>query len=332
MVRWGVIGAGGFADRRVIPQIKKAKGCELEGIMVRDINRAEKLAQKHGARKFYDSADSLLEDTDIDAVYICTPVYLHKELTIKAAESGKHILCEKPIALDVKEGKEMIEACDKYNVKLMIGFMMRFHPAHKKAKELINEGTLGDIVLANIQNFLWYPPMEGHWRQKKELGGGGVLMDVGSHCIDLLSFLLGKVTGVVGVTKSIIFDYPVEDTSTVIMDFERGSRGIVENSFAIPHRENHLEIYGTRGSILISKSIGPFYEFSMKLITEKGEEKISLSYDDPYRQEFEEFAEAIEKDKPSPVSGQTGLENIKIIKASYLSWEKRGKRIEIEDG
>ena len=329
MLKWGVIGAGGFADRRVIPQIKEARGCVLEAVMVRDRKKAERLAEKHGARKSYNSVDGLLQDPDVDAVYICTPVYLHRKHTLKAVEAGKHVLCEKPMALNVEECEKMIKASQEAGVKLMVGFMMRFHPAHQKAKELIEKGVLGDIVLAHIQNLLWYPPAEGAWRQNPKLGGGGVLMDVGSHCIDLLCFLLGRVKEVAGIAKSVIFNYPVEDTSTFILKFTRGTRGVVENSFAIPYRENHLEIYGTRGTLLISRSIGPFKDFQMKLITEEGEKLLPLSYEDPYRREFEEFVKAVEEDRLPPIPGETGRENIKIIESAYLSSKKEGKFIPV---
>ncbi len=123
MIRWGVIGAGGFADKKPIPALKKGKDCKLEALMVRDLERAKKLAEKHGAKKCYDNVDDLLENKDIDAVYIVTPVYLHKDHVIKSAESGKHVLCEKPMALTVAECQEMVDACDSKNVKLGIGYM-----------------------------------------------------------------------------------------------------------------------------------------------------------------------------------------------------------------
>ncbi len=330
MLKWGVIGAGGFADRRVIPQILEAKGCELEAVMVRDRERAEKIAGKHGAKKAYDSVEKLLEDAEIDAVYICTPLYLHREHALLAAGKGKHILCEKPMALNQRECEEMIAVCREAGVKLMIGFMMRFHPVHRKAKELVEKGTLGDIVLANIQNFLWYPRTEGAWRQTPELGGGGALMDVGSHCIDLLSFLLGEVKKVSGTVANAIFDYPVEDTSLLTLQFKGGAHGVVENSFAIPHRENHLEIYGSKGTLLISRSIGPFKDFQMKLITEEGEKIFVIPYEDPYRKEFEEFVKAVEEDTLPPIPGEAGKENIKIIEAAYLSSREKGKFVYVD--
>lgn len=329
MVRWGIIGAGGFADRRILPILKEARGCQLEAVMVRDKERARKLAEKYGARRYYDSAEELLQDREIDAVYICTPVYLHKEHTIKAAQRGKHVLCEKPLALNVEEGVEMVKTCREKGVKLMVAFMMRFHPAHREARRIIEEGALGKVVLAHIQNFLWYPPTEGAWRQNPKLGGGGALMDVGSHCIDLLTFLLGKAKRALGIMDNVLFPYPVEDTSVLFLEFERGCRGVVENSFAIPHRENHLEIYGERGSLLISRSIGPYTDFRMRLLSEKGEEVLPLSYENPYRLEFEAFSQCIEEDSPSPITGEEGVENLRIMEAAYTSAEE-GKPVWIK--
>ena len=154
-------------------------------------------------------------------------------------------------------------------------------------------------------------------------------MDTGSHCIDLLCFLLGRVRSVRGKAGNIVFDYPVEDTATIILDFEGGPYGVIENSFAVPYRENHLEIHGTEGVVLMSKSIGPFKEFQMKMVNEKGEKLIDLIYEDPYRREFEEFASSITDGKEPPVTGEDGKENLRIIEAAYRSSQSGGREEKI---
>ncbi len=330
MIRFGVIGAGGFADKKPIPALRESKDCQLEALMVRDLERAKKLAEKHGANKYYDSVDSLLKDKDIDAVYIATPVYMHKEYTIKAAEYGKDILCEKPMALNPAECKEMIKTCQEKRVKLMIGFMMRFHSYHQRIKELINQGTLGKIISARAQLHLWYPDTPGAWRQTPKLGGGGAIMDLGSHCIDLLCFLLGDVKEVVTIVDTIAFNYPVEDAATLLLKFKNKAQAIVDNSFAIPNRENLLEIYGTKGTILASKTIGPFTDPQMKLITERGEEKFNIPFINLYQAEFEHFAKCIKENREPSITAADGLKNMEIISAAYQS--SKTKKIQRVNG
>ncbi|MCD6318155.1 Gfo/Idh/MocA family oxidoreductase [Candidatus Aerophobetes bacterium] len=330
-IKWGVIGAGGFADKRSLPGMREARNCELTAVMVRNLDRAKKLAKKHGASKFYDKVEDLFKDEEIDAVYIATPVYLHKEHTIMAANYGKHVLCEKPMAMNTKECEEMIKACQDNKVKLMIGFMKRFHPFHQQIKRLIDEGKIGQIVEIRCQLHLWYPDTPGAWRQNPTLGGGGCLMDVGSHCIDLLCFLVGDVTEVMARAENVIFNYPVEDISTLILKFSTGAQGIVDTSFSIPYRENPVEIYGTRGTILAFRTMGPFNNPHAKMITENREEELKIPYThDVYQAEFEHFAQCIQKNTPPLISGEDGLKNIQIIQAAYAS-AKEGKIVKISN-
>jgi len=326
-VKWGVTGAGGIADKRIIPAIREAKNSEIASLMVRNLGRAKKLANKHGAKGYYDNVPDLLKDEQIDAVYIATPVYLHCEQTIQAAEHGKHVLCEKPMAMTVEECKRMISACKKNRVKLMIGFMMRFHSYHQKIKQLIDERVLGRIIQIRAQLHLWYPDAPGSWRQDPKLGGGGSLMDLGAHCLDLLRFFLGESTRVMAMVDTVAFDYPVEDTATVILKFENRAQGIIDACFNIPHRENLLEVYGTKGTILASRTIGPFEDPKTKLITDEGVKELDIPYINKYEAEIEHFSECIEKDLEPSITGMDGLKNTQLILAAYES-AKSGRAVE----
>ena len=333
MIRWGVIGAGGFADKKPIPALCKAHDCQLRALMVRHLDRAKKLAEKHGASKYYDNVDALLDDSDVEAVYIVTPLHLHKEHVIKSAEARKHILCEKPMALTVSECQEMIDACAAKDVKMGIGYMRRFHPYHQKVKELIDSDQIGKIIEARIQTHQWYPKTEDAWRQDPELGGGGAFMDTGSHCLELLQFFLGRVESVNAVMCNTVFDYPVEDISVVTLRFKNGAVGIIDTSFAIPYRENLLEVYGTEGTLLAVKTAGPFTDPVLRLLNKDGEKRIDLPVSiDQYQVQFEQFANCILNDKKPPVDGKDGLENLKAILAIYESARKRKEVIINEQG
>jgi len=296
--------------------------------MVRDKARAAELARRHSAPAYYDNIEDLLADPEVDAVYISTPVDTHRDLTLKAARAGKHVLCEKPMALNAEQCHEMIEACKAAGVKLGIGFMRRFHPCHRKIKELIGDDALGRLVLGRVQTHSWYPPKDGAWRQVKARGGGGPLMDIGSHCIDLLRFFMGEVMAVAALCDNIVHGYEVEDIATVLLRFENGAHGVVDCSFVTANRQNLVEVYGTEGTLIAQRSAGGFTDPKLHLI--KGREMSEVPFDDgdQYALQFEAFARAVLLDEEPPVTGMDGLINIEVIQAAYRS-SIEGRRIEL---
>ena len=193
-VKWGVIGAGGIADRRTLPGMMLAKNAELVAVMEVNMELSEKLREKYNAKRAYDNAEALLADPEVEAVYIASPVGCHLDQIIAAAKAKKHVLSEKPIAMTVEDAEKALAACNENGVLSASGFMMRYHAYHQKMKEFIAEGNLGDIVSCRGQLTCWYPPMQGAWRQKKELSGGGALIDMGIHCIDLIEYITGAKT------------------------------------------------------------------------------------------------------------------------------------------
>lgn len=335
-IKWGVIGACGIADRRTIPEgITKAKNAKLVAVMDIAEDKIKEVAKKYGVVKYYTTEEDLIDDKEVDAVYIATPTNLHHSQVLTAATKGKHILCEKPMAMDVEECEEMIDTCRKNKVKLGLGFMMRYHVYHKKIKEMIDEGALGKLVLGRAQLSCWYPPIPGAWRQDPKSGGGGSLIDMGNHCIDLLEMFFGKVKEVQCLTSRIVHKYPVEDTALVNLRFSNGALGIVDNCFSIPDAssENRLEIYGTKGSILAKGTIGQMSTGKMIANLKKeekgyeasqerevtGPQEISLTPVNIYQSEIEAFSDAVANDKTPPISGEDGLWSQKVILACYES-------------
>ena len=345
-IKWGVIGAGGIADRRTIPEgIIPAKNAELVAVMDVDEDKAKAVAQKYGNVKFYTREKELINDPDVEAVYIGTPTVFHYQQTCLAAEAKKHVLCEKPMAMNIQEAEQMIEACKKNRVKLGLGYMMRFHAYHLRAKEMVEQGQLGQMVMGRAQLSCWYPPIDGAWRQVPELGGGGSLVDLGSHCIDLLEMFMGKVTEVSCFTNTLVHSYQTEDTALILLRFDNGAYGIVDNCFNIPDAssKNILEIYGTKGSILAKGTIGQMPGGEMMAYLEKetkgwaaqqertetpGEEKITPQPINMYQAEIEHFSDCIEKDEQPVISGENGLWNLKTTLACYES-AKTGKVVTV---
>ena len=311
-VKWGIVGASGVAHRRTMPAINAAENSELYALMVRDLGRAEKLAQEHGASSYYDSVEDILSDPEVDAVHIATPVYLHHDHVIRAAEHGKHVLCEKPMAMNVDECQRMIDACERNGVRLEICFLLRFGPSYNDIKQLIKSGDLGEIVEARVSLLKWYPMEPGLWRRDPARAGGGVLMDMGSHAIDLLSFLLGDASKVTAFISSRTARWEVEETATVVIQMRNGAHAIADVSFVVPHSGNMLEIYGTKGSILVGG--GKIRTYINDSVQE--EPMIGGNF---YKMQVEHFARYIAGEEPPIVPGMAGLKNIQIISAAYES-------------
>lgn len=317
LVRWGVIGAGGFADARSIPGLLKSTNARLVAVMVRDIERARALAEKHGAAQAYDRVGDLLASPDVDAVYISTPVDLHRDHVVQAADAGKHVFVEKPMAPAVRECQEMIRACERAGVRLGVAYMMRYRSQCKIARRYIDQGKLGDLVMARAQNAFWYPDDAQAWRQQPQRSLGGVLYDVGSHAVDALRFLMGEVESVQCFTDASHFDYEVEDTVTALLRFQNGALGVIDCSWAVPHRLGLLEVYGTQGALVVERGLGPFRDPKMRYLHADGESVIELPLIDAYRAEFEEMSRAILEGRDPEVDGREGMRITEILTAMY---------------
>ena len=256
-IKWGVIGSGGIAKRRTIPEgISKANNAELSAVFDIDAKVNAEVAKEFGSKQAT-NIGNLLKDY-IEAVYIATPAHLHAEQVRACAKAGKHVLCEKPLGMTVAEAEEMIELCKQMGVKLGCAFMMRFVAQHQKALRLIKEGKLGTPAYARAQLSCWYPPIEGVWRQDPATGGGGSLIDMGGHCIDLLEMFFGPVVKVGCFINNTVHDYKSEDSAVAMLFFENGALGTVDTFFCIPDNssKNVLELYGSKGSILAKGTIG----------------------------------------------------------------------------
>ena len=333
-IKWGVIGSGGIAKRRTIPEgILKANNAELSIVFDIDAQANAEVAKKFGTEQAASISEML--DADIEAVYIATPAHLHSDQVRASAKAGKHVLCEKPLGMTVAEAEEMIEMCKQAGVKLGCAFMMRFVAQHQHALRLIKEGKLGTPTYARAQLSCWYPPIEGAWRQDPATGGGGALIDMGGHCIDLLEMFFGKVSKVCCFINNTIQDYKSEDSAVAMLFFENGALGTVDTFFCIPDNssKNVLELYGSKGSILTKGTIGQAPAGEMVAFLEKDSEDYDAQQArtesqgmtiDPepvntYQAEIEEFGQAIIDDRKPLMSGELGLRSQKVLTACYES-------------
>jgi predicted dehydrogenase len=343
-VRWGVIGSGGIARRRTIPEgIAGAEHAVLAAVY--DINPE---INRSVAREFNASAaESLthLISSDINAVYIASPANMHLEQAIACAKGKKHVLCEKPLGMTVAEAEKMVDTCNREGVLLGVGLMMRFLSQHQAALKIIREGKLGKPVYARAQLSCWYPPIEGAWRQDPATGGGGSLMDMGSHCLDLLEMFFGKIQKVSCFINNNVHNYRSEDSALVSVMFENGAMGTVDTFFCIPDNssKNILELYGSGGSILAKGTIGQGSAGEMTLYSEsvnsgyKAQQERSIGEGilvnpDPvntYMAEIEEFSCAILEKRIPSNSHTAGLRSQKVVEACYKA-ARSGKVISVE--
>ena len=340
-IKWGVIGSGGIARRRTIPEgITTADNAELATVFDIDAKANTEVANEFRATAA-DSVESLLA-ADIQAVCVATPAHLHCAQVLACARAGKHVMCEKPLGMTVPEAKKMIASCDKAGVLLGTAFMMRFNSQHQEALKMVQDGKLGTLCFGRAQLSCWYPPLPGAWRQDPALGGGGSLMDMGGHGIDLLEMYFGKVAKLSCFVNNLVQDYKTEDSAVVSLFFESGAIGTVDAFFCIPDNssKNVLELYGSQGSILASGTIGQGDAGDMVAYLEADDAgydarqnrdaapalKIQPKPVNTYRAEIEEFSRAIIESRQPSNCAAIGLQSQEVLAACYES-AKTGKII-----
>ena len=338
-VNFGVIGAGGIARRKTIPGMLKAKNCRLVAVM--DPVGIDGIAAEFKVPRAYTTEQEMLADPEVEAVYIASPVNLHARQIKMAAAAGKHVLCEKPLTLNLKQARDAIEACRKSKVFLQEGYMMKFHGAHARIKELIDEGRLGKIVYMRAQLSCWYPKMEGAWRQDPKTGGGGALIDMATHLYDLLEHFAGPVRRIVAMTGTLVQDYRSDDASTTLLEFRSGAHATVDCFYCIPDEASRtrLEIYGSAGAILTEGTIGQSvggkaegyflsgaagYDAAQDKDVVRKFERIPFPKINPYTAECAYFADCVLQGKAPKINGpKNALHILDLTEKAYASYKKR---------
>jgi len=305
-VRWGLIGCGDIAKKRVAPALRDSPRSELVAVSRAKADLAEAFAKQFGAGKWYADWRDMLRDSEIDAIYIATPVHLHAPQTIAAAEAGKHVLCEKPMALNVAECDEMIAASEANNVKLGIAYYRHFYPVVRRMKEVLEVGEIGTPVVVQINAFEWFNPELDHsrsWLIKKDVAGGGPMFDFGCHRIEVLQNIFGGIDEVKASTTNVLFDRGVEDTAAALFHFAQGANGVLTVSHAAHEPQDTLDVFGSRGSIYVPL----LNEGKMRIVNEKGERTESHPPAANLHQPLvEDFIRAILEDREPVVGGATG--------------------------
>jgi D-xylose 1-dehydrogenase (NADP+, D-xylono-1,5-lactone-forming) len=270
-LKWGVAGCGNFTENHFLPVMQVVQRSKLVSVYSHDLNRAKDISNKFGAQNAFDDFDQFLA-SGIEAVYISGKNSDHYKQVIKAAEAGKNILCEQPIALDSKQAEEMVNFCKAKNVILAINHLHRYHPLVLKAKELLNKHMLGKIISISASCNVDRTP-DDNFRFTKELSGGGVLRDLGLEWINMLQYFGGEITEVKAFKDNIIYKSEVEDFAAAILKFEKSGYGFLNLSCDSKKLYNKIEVLGYNGLIAIEEISGK-RSTSVKLIIDlQGETK-----------------------------------------------------------
>jgi predicted dehydrogenase len=254
-LNWGLIGCGDIARKRIAPALRDLESCEFVGVSRNRSELAKSFAEEFGAQKGHGSWADLIADDAIQAVYIATPVDVHAAQAIAAAEAGKHVLCEKPLAISVAECDRMIAAAGANQVKLGVAYYRHFYPVIKRVKELIASGEIGQPVMAQINAFEFFNPEPHHarsWLLRKNRSGGGPMFDFGCHRIEVLTNIFGPISQTRAQVSNVIFEREVEDTAAALFQFESGVCATLSVTHAAREAQDTFDIFGTGGSIHIS--------------------------------------------------------------------------------
>lgn len=278
-IRWGIIGCGDVTEVKSGPAFQKANHSRLVAVMRRNGALAQDYAQRHGVPRWYDNANDLIHDPEIDAIYIATPPSSHKEYTLMSAHAGKPVYVEKPMALNFDECRVMIEACQVAGVPLFVAYYRRALARFLKIKEIIDTHTIGDVRFVNVT--LYQPVIRQDldiqhlpWRVDPHVAGGGLFVDLASHMLDFLDFLFGPIRRVEGFASNQANLYSAEDIVTGTFVFESGVHGVGTWCFSGFDRYDNTEIVGTKGKITYST----FDAQSVIVTTPTGRSEYALDY------------------------------------------------------
>jgi xylose dehydrogenase (NAD/NADP) len=321
-VTWGILSTANIGRKLVIPAFQRSTNAEVVAIASRS-EKVYEVAQELNIAKAYMSYEELLQDSEIDAVYIPLPNHLHKEWVIKAAQANKHILVEKPAGLTAEEVQEMAQACEENGVLIMEAYMYRFHSLHEKVRKLIQDKVIGDVQMMKGSFSFQMKDANENIRMHPEYGGGS-LYDVGGYPINAFRYFLGEPESV--YAEAALHDNGVDTTAIGILNFDHEVKASFDCSFTM-HPRNEYEILGTKGSIKVFYAFRPDAHEKggiIQLCSENRNEVVHVQ-DDQYRNQTEHISHCILQGIKPDYSIQNTFLNMKVIDASYQSIKENRK-------
>src|SRR5271170_7441385 len=297
MLNWIVIGIGDISIRRVIPAIQAESRSRLYGLVTRDAAKAAPYNTR-----VWSTLDEALSDPAVNVVYVATPVFLHAPQTIQSLRAGKHVLCEKPMAMNEAEARSMVQAAEDNGLTFGVAYYRRAYPKVQRAKQLLDAGVIGKPVLAELTSHGWFDEKECNrsWLIDPAKAGGGPLYDIASHRIDVLNFFFGQPLRVSGHLSNAVHHYAVEDNATVMIDYTDGVRGIVDVRWHSKVRRDECRIRGTDSEMELSPLNGP------ELVYPGGSEQLVPQANLHYPM-MENFVDAVLDKAPLISSGESAM-------------------------
>ncbi len=325
---WGLVGLGRHADRYLAPAIHRSGTGRLVAVYSRDAARARQFAERHGGASAYDSLDDLLADPKVDAIVVASPNHVHREHVLKAAQAGKHVLCEKPLATTVEDARAMIDACQQAGVKLGVGFNLRHNLAHQRVREMVAEGVIGDVLLAEVQYMHVTSGTEATyqtptWRRDPRLAGGGSFVGTGVHAVDLLRFVTGKE--IIEVTAVADAEWDRSGAERLVQVSMRMQGHVIASLSAgqMRYPANDLVLYGTVSTLRCTGSIGYQMGGRIELVSDRGSHVMDMGACDPYVRQIDAFAQSVVTGTEPNASGWDGLRAVEVTQAIYESLRTR---------
>ncbi|HEX7004726.1 MAG TPA: Gfo/Idh/MocA family oxidoreductase [Trueperaceae bacterium] len=328
VVRWGVLGAAAIARRAVIPGLQRSSYNEVVALASRDRRRAREVASLLGIARSYGSYEELLADSEVDAIYNPLPNHLHVPWTLRALEAGKHVLCEKPIALDGDEAVRLLEASRRFPaLKVMEAFMYRFHPQWQRTVELVRGGEVGR--LRTVQStFTYHKTDPTDIRNRRDAGGGGML-DIGCYCVSLSRLLWGseplRVLGIVEFDPDLL----VDRSAWALLEFAGGTATFTCATQLQPYQR--VQVLGDGGRLEVVRPFNAPADAELPLILEQGSrsEEILIPAADQYQLQGDAFARAVLEDLPVPTPLADAVANMRVIDAVFES-ARRQEWVELD--
>jgi predicted dehydrogenase len=312
-VRWGILGAAKIALVKVIPAMQKSELCEISAIASRDPSKSHAAADKLGIPKAYGSYEELLADPGIDAIYNPLPNHLHLPWTRRAAEAGKHVLCEKPIGLNASEARELIAVRDRTGVRIAEAFMVRVHPQWLRTREIVRSGAIGDVRAVN--GFFSYDNRDPkNIRNIPEFGGGGI-MDIGCYPITMSRFLFGQEPRRVLALLERDPEMGTDRLTSALLDFPAGQASFTCSTQLVPYQKMHA--FGTKGRIELEIPFNTPPDRPARIFVD-GREETFLACDQ-YTLQGDAFARSILHGDPVPVTLEDAPANMAVIDALFRS-------------
>lgn len=325
-VRWGVLGAAAIATKKVIPGMQKGERAEIFAIASRDGNRARRAAEELGIAKAYSSYEELLADAEIEAIYNPLPNHLHVPWSVKAAEAGKHVLCEKPIALSSKEVESLIKVRDRTGVKIGEAFMVRTHPEWLRAREIVRSGEIGELR-AIMSTFSYFNRDPKNIRNIAEFGGGGV-MDIGCYPITMSRFLFEREPARVASLIERDPEMKIDRLTSAILDFAPGQAVFTCSTQLVPYQR--MQILGTQKRIEIEIPYNIPPDRPSRIFVDDGSDSAGMNArleefatSDQYTVQGDLFSKAIREGGEVPVPLENALANMRVIEAVFRAGEAK---------